>query len=64
MRNLTIKRTKSFVGCAAKLKVYIEDPNSQEISIRNTPCRKIGDFTAARDFSVYFQEQQPISPQP
>lgn len=42
MRNLTIKREKSFVGCAVKLKVYIEDATSNEITINNTPCRKLG----------------------
>jgi len=41
-RNLTIKREKSFVGCAVKLKVYIEDATSNEITINNTPCRKLG----------------------
>lgn len=43
MRNLTIKRTKSFVGCLAKMKVYIEDNSSSEI-INNTFCRKIGEL--------------------
>lgn len=42
MRNLTIKRTKSFVGCLGKMKVYIEDPLSSEMTINNTPCRKLG----------------------
>lgn len=44
MRNLTIKRTKSFVGCLVKMKIYIEDPTANEITINNTPCRKIGDL--------------------
>jgi len=44
MRNLTIKRTKSFVGCLAKMKVYIEDAASSEIIINNVPCRKIGEL--------------------
>ncbi len=44
MRNLTIKRTKSFVGCLAKMKIYIEDTTSNEMLINNTPCRKIGDL--------------------
>lgn len=44
MRNLTIKRTKSFVGCLMKMKIYIEDPTSNEITINDTPCRKIGDL--------------------
>lgn len=44
MRNLTIKRTKSFVAGLAKIQIYIEDPTANEISINNTPCRKLGDL--------------------
>ncbi|MBR2343255.1 MAG: hypothetical protein IKA64_03280 [Clostridia bacterium] len=44
MRNLTIKRTKSFVGCLAKMKIYIEDHASVELVINDTPCRKIGEL--------------------
>lgn len=43
MRNLTIKRTKSFVASLAAMKVYIEDP-AGEITIIDTPCRKLGDL--------------------
>ena len=43
MRNLTITRTKTFVGCAVKLKVYVEDV-SGEIHIKGIPCRKLGDL--------------------
>lgn len=44
MRVLTIKRNKSFVGCLCKIKVYIEDPASEEITIRQVPCRKLGEL--------------------
>lgn len=44
MRNLTIKRAKRFVGCFGKMKVYIEDPASNEITINGVPCRKIGEL--------------------
>jgi len=44
MRNLTIKRTKSFVGCLGKIKIYIEDPASSELLINSIPCRKLGDL--------------------
>ena len=53
MRNLTIKRTKSFVGCIIKMKVYIEDPASNEITINNVPCRKLG--TLKNGETVTFQ---------
>lgn len=42
MRVLTITREKKFAACLAKVKVYIEDPNSSEIVINSIPCRKLG----------------------
>lgn len=44
MRNLTMERVKSFVGSLAKMKVYIEDPFSNELVINNVPCRKLGEL--------------------
>ncbi|MBE6733898.1 MAG: hypothetical protein E7563_00965 [Ruminococcaceae bacterium] len=44
MRNLTIRRKKSFVGCLGKLKIYIEDRVSGDLTINGVPCRKIGDL--------------------
>lgn len=44
MRSLTIKRRKSFVGCAMKLKVYIEDYSSHDLVISDIPLRKLGDI--------------------
>lgn len=54
MRNVTIRRNKSFVGCLAKMKVYIEDAMSSEIVINSTPCRKLGDLKSGEEktFSV------------
>ena len=43
MMNLTIKRNKSFVGCLAKLKVWIED-EAGELVIGGVPCRLLGDL--------------------
>lgn len=42
MRNLIITREKSFVGCMGVMKVYIEDSLNPDITINNTPCRKLG----------------------
>lgn len=42
MRNLTITRTKSFVGCLGKMKVYIEDPMGGDTVISGVTCRKLG----------------------
>lgn len=58
MRNLTIKRTKSFVGCLAKMKIYIEDPTSNEMLINNTPCRKIGDLKNGEEKTFQIGEQE------
>jgi hypothetical protein len=44
MRHLTIKREKSSVGCLAKMKVYIEDATSRDITINNVYYRKIGEL--------------------
>ena len=43
MRNLTIRRTKSFIACLAKMRVYIEDPINGDLLISNTRCRRIGE---------------------
>ena len=42
MRNLTITRQKSFVASLAKMKVYIEDPEANELEISGVSCRKLG----------------------
>ncbi|MBQ8447731.1 MAG: hypothetical protein IJX27_02225 [Clostridia bacterium] len=42
MRNLTVKRAKTFVACLAKANVYIEDEKNYDLIINNTPCRKLG----------------------
>lgn len=44
MRNLTIKREKSFVASTVKMKVYIEDPIQNELQIGGVPCRKLGEL--------------------
>ncbi len=41
MRNLTITRTKTFVGCAVSLKVYIEDELGP-LPINGVNCRLLG----------------------
>lgn len=58
MRNLTIKREKSFVGSLAKMKVYIEDPTSNEICINDIFCRKIGDLKNGEEKTFQIDEQE------
>ena len=42
MRNLTIRREKHFVACLATMKVYIEDPTANDLTINGVSCRKLG----------------------
>ena len=42
MIRLWIKRHKKFTGCAAKMKVYIEDPMEGDTTINGCLCRKLG----------------------
>ncbi len=44
MRKLTILRKKTFVGCAATMKVYIEDPWNPELTIAGVGCKKLGEL--------------------
>lgn len=57
MRNLTIKRTKCFVGCLTPLKVYIEDQASDEIVIGGTPCRKLGTVKNGEEKTFEIEER-------
>lgn len=42
MRNLTVKREKSFVACLATMKVYIEDAAQGDLTVGNTSYRMLG----------------------
>lgn len=44
MRNLTITRNKTFVGCLGTMKVYIEDPIMGDTTIGEVRCKKLGDL--------------------
>ncbi len=54
MRNLTITRNKTFVGCLMKMKLYIEDPLMGNTTIGGTLCRLLGDLKngETKTFSV------------
>lgn len=58
MRNLTIAREKSFVGSLVKMKIYVEDPTSNEMRINDTPCRKIGDLKNGEEKTFEIDEQK------
>ena len=42
MKTVTIRRNKTFVGCAAKLRVYLEDPDGTDLTIDGLALRKLG----------------------
>lgn len=44
MRNLTVKREKSYVGCLAKIKLYVPDEASGELTVMGVPCRLLGEL--------------------
>lgn len=44
MRNLTIKREKSFVGCLTKARVFVCDELTGDTKINGDKCYKIGDL--------------------
>ena len=44
MRELTIVRQKTFVACAGKVRIYIEDHANPELIINEVPCRKLGEL--------------------
>ena len=58
MRELTIKREKSFVGCLGKMKVYIEDYTAQDLVINGIPCRKLGTLKNGEEKTFVVHEYQ------
>ena len=58
MRELTIKRDKTFVACLAKMKVYIEDYTAQDLIINGTPCRKLGTLKNGEEKTFVIHENE------
>lgn len=58
MRNLTIKRTKSFVACLGKMKVYIENPAFGDTLINDVPCSKIGELKNGEEKTFVIGENE------
>lgn len=54
MRYLTIQRKRNIVGCVRALKVYIEDPQADDLEINGVRCRLLGALTNGKktDFRV------------
>lgn len=55
MRNLTIKREKTFVGCLGKMKVYIEDA-SGDTKICNTDSKLLGTLKNGEEATFEIEE--------
>ena len=58
MRNLTIKREKSFVASAYRMRVYIEDPASNDLVINGVPCSKLGDLKNGEEKSFIIDNNE------
>ncbi len=57
MRNLTIKRTKSFVASLAGMRVFIEDIAGHTV-IENVTCRKLGTLKNGEEKSFLIDERE------
>ena len=57
MRNLTVKRTKSFVACLGKMRVYIEDIGGDTV-INNVTCRKLGTLKNGEEKHFLIDEEE------
>ena len=44
MRNLTVKREKTFVGSISKVKLYVPDEEKGELTIQGVSCRLLGEL--------------------
>jgi len=50
MRKLNVTRTKSFIGCAVKVKIYVEDPDG-DVVISGTHCKLLGKLKSGESAS-------------
>lgn len=60
MRNVTIQREKTIVACLSTIKVYLEDPAANELTVCGTPCRLLGTLKNGerKTFSVEEDERR------
>lgn len=58
MRTLTIKRRKSIVGCAMKVKIYISSTTTCELAISNTPCVFLGSIKNGKEETFEISEEK------
>lgn len=58
MRNITITRRKTYVGCAMTDKIYVRDAVNPEITINGVPCRKVGQVKNGKSFTVSLGDEE------
>lgn len=56
MRNLTVKREKSFVACLITMRVFAEDREHGETVIDGTPCRRLGELKNGEEKTFPIEE--------
>ena len=58
MRNLTIKRHKSFVGCACTDRVFIRDELAGTLTIDGVSCRKLGEVKNGKEVTFQIPDEE------
>ncbi len=56
MRNVTIRRNKSFVGCLVSAKIYVEDLMYGDTKINGISCRKLGELKNGQEDTYQISE--------
>jgi len=60
MRKLTIKRKKTFTASLMKVKFYISDENSNEITINGINCKKLGEVANGKEVSFEINNDEVV----
>jgi hypothetical protein len=60
MRKLTVKRRKSFVASLMKVKLYVSDETSNEITIIGVKCRQIGEVANGKEASFDIDNNEVV----
>lgn len=58
MRNITITRRKTYVGCAMADKIYVRDAVNPEITINGVPCRKVGAVKNGKSVTLQLGDEE------
>ena len=58
MRNLTIKREKSFVGCLTKARIYVYDEELGDTKINGDLCYKLGELKNGQEASFIIGDEE------